>query len=489
MNIKISLSCVLLSLWSSFAMGQTLLSQPEDETDKILQQQQPQTAPQTPQPVGESFMPKDAKTDVPTLSLEDLPKHPQYIEPFLNHALVNQQFDLVEKLLPMYRALPNTDPMLIDFAQAAVWRLHGKHKQAADLYSKMLAERPELQAVRLDRAAVLFEDGRIREAKQAFSEAKQQGLPEDVLPKVDTYLNAIQEQQRWRISANLNYVRDDNVNNVSDEPTLTVPQLFGSLALTKAPQNLPQKVSGWEYGVNVEKEHNIGGHHNVVFGASVDGVAYDRSEFNDVTAHVEAGWRWRDRKREVSVLPFGEHRRYGNDAYYNRYGVQTYASQWLNPRWRLNGGASVAWKTYLDGSERKGRDSNASIGFAYLPSAKTYFFGGINGGRDKIEDYAGASSKRVGGYVGWGQQWAGGFSSRISLNRYNERYDGNHYIFSDTRRYDQVFSSILSLSNHRFSWKGITPKLNWRYQRVRSNIDALHSYQKHKVFISLDKSW
>ncbi|MCF7522214.1 surface lipoprotein assembly modifier [Neisseria sp. ZJ106] len=447
---------------------------PESDADRHLDKVLPQQAPQQPE-IGDSLSPSQPDNTQETAaatppSIEEMQQNPALSEPLLNQALTMRHYGAVA-----------------EFAQGALWRAEGKHSQAIKSYRRMLAQNPDLPAVKLDLAAMLFEDKQLKDAQTTFNEAKNAGLPEDVLPRITEYENAITEAQRWRFSGNLNYEADNNINNVSAEKTITTPQ-FPGLALTKNEEYLPKKAKGFSYGLSADKDYSLSGHHYLGIGASLDGTSYwNRHDYDDMTLKVFSGYRFKSLKTDGYLLPFWEKRRYGNEPYYSKTGIDSGISRWITDRWRLSANSSQGWKSYTQ--HRHGRDSSLSIGATYLAGSQTYLFGGINGSREKMHAAPSSSSKRLGGYIGWGQSWPAGFGSRLVFNRYNERYDGTHYIFTDTRRQDHNRALSLTLWNTRLNVWGITPQLNWRLTRVKSNIDALHSYRKHKVFLSFEKAF
>lgn len=470
----------------------TFAATPEANRDRDrqidqLNQTAPQTTPQTPNIAEDTFSGSLKNTSTQTITFDDVQRNPKLAELLLNQALQQKDYVAAEKLLAVYQQWQQHDPILVDFAQGAIWRSQGKHRKAIALYQQILQKNPDLLAVRLDLAAMMFENQQIKDAQTQFAQAKQQGVPDDVLPRIQQYENAIDQTKQWTFSGSLNYTHDDNLNNASKDTEIRLPQ-FGNLPFTKNPEFLPQSGNGVSYGAAAERDFNVGGNHYVNVGANVDGVNYwDNHDYDDITARAQLGYRYKNLRGDYAAIPFAEKRWYGGEAYYNRAGVDMSASRWLNAKWRVNMNGTLAWKDY--DNDRNGRDAYIGAGATYLVNAKSYVFGGINYGRDKIHHAPMSSSKRHGGYIGWGQAWGKQMGSRVVLNAYRERYDGNHYIFTDTRRRDNVVSSTVSLWHNRLSAWGVTPKLNWRYTKVNSNIDALHSYNKHKVFISFDKTF
>lgn len=221
----------------------------------------------------------------------------------------------------------------------------------------------------------------------------------------------------------------------------------------------------------------------------IDGVTYwDNHAYDDQVARISLGYKNKSFKTDGYVMPFLEKRRYGNHPYYTRAGVDLGISNWITPNLRLSANSTIAKKDYAY-TERQGKDYQIGVGATYLLNNDTYFLGGLNYARDKVKHYAGSSSKRIGGYVGWGQTWGKNLNSRLIINHYHERFDGKHYIFTDRHRKDNVTITNLSIWHNKLSVLGVTPRLNWRYTKNNSNIGELNSYSKNRVFIDFEKTF
>lgn len=435
----------------------------------------------------------EGKRSPPVWKVPDLPsesalqQYPQQIEKLLNEALLHRRYEQVSVLLPLYRRWPKADQVLVDFAQGALYRHHSQHKPAIELYRNLIERQPELQTVRLDLAAMLYEDKQIREAAFQFALASQQGLPENVLVRVAQYEQAINHKSRWQWSVYANYVSDDNVNQASAQRELYLPQ-FPGIPLQKNPEYLPQHAEGLEYGVGLMKDMNLDGNHYLRIGADLNGVSYwNRHDLDEATLKLRAGYGRQTLNSEWFFLPFAEKIRYGNRPYADRYGIDTSTSYWFSPRWRLSGHASWSNKTRVDGIH--GREAVGGIGFVYLAGTGIHWLGGLHLSRDRWEHSPGQSRRRSGIYFGREQQWSNGFGNRILLHRSSENYDGRHFVYTDRRRHDRQTNLTLSLWHRRIQVWGIMPKLNWRYSRNRSNIGDLYNYRKQRVFVSLEKAF
>ena len=113
---------------------------------------------------------------------------------------------------------------------AAQALLAGRHyPQAAQLLGGLAEERPGLDRVRLDYAAVLFTLRRDDEAEAVFRNIRRdEGLLPSVRRRVEQYLERIRARQRLRIDWDFGFWRDDNVNNAPEVEGVEIP-LFGGL--------------------------------------------------------------------------------------------------------------------------------------------------------------------------------------------------------------------------------------------------------------------
>lgn len=278
-----------------------------------------------------------------TLTLDDLAKQPELTEPLLNQALQMRNYISATQLLPIYRKWSGHDPVLLAYAQGAIWRSEGKYKKAIKLYRSILAQNSNLVTVRLDLAAMLYEDRQTRNAKHEFNTAKEQGLPEDVLPTIALYEDAM-KKKKWQISGGLSYIQDGNINNVSTEREIHLPQ-FGNLAFEKNPDYLPQKGHGFNYSLSINRDDNIKDNHYLAIAGDIDGVTYwDNHAYDDQVARISLGYKNKSFKTDGYVMPFLEKRRYGNHPYYTRAGVDLGISNWITPNLRLSANSTIAKK-------------------------------------------------------------------------------------------------------------------------------------------------
>lgn len=103
--------------------------------------------------------------------------------------------------------------------------------------------------------------------------------------------------------------------------------------------------------------------------------------------------------------------------------------------------------------------------------------------RDEAETSV-RNSIRVGGAF----EWPLGISTRLNLRYARRQFKGQNAYFRYARA-DREYQSTLSVWHRRLNFWGVTPKFNWQYNKIDSNISDLYSRAAHRVFFSLDKAF
>ena len=209
------------------------------------------------------------------------------LEEQINRAVVARDWDTLQTLLESYRALPDFNPVLHDYALGGLRRSQLRHDEAVALYRSILAQQPDLAYPRFDLGVMLFENRQYREAKAELERAKPDLQP-PMQQLADRYLAAIDKAQGWKPDVSLQYEQTDNVNNASSEKTIE----FAGKSWTKTADSLPQKAHGLRYGLGVSREINAGGHHFLYGDISGGGVHYwDNKDFSEQSLRLSLGYK------------------------------------------------------------------------------------------------------------------------------------------------------------------------------------------------------
>ncbi|MDO5686916.1 MAG: porin family protein [Neisseria sp.] len=419
--------------------------------------------------------------------------NPQLVEQLMNGALELKRWDWLEFLLPLYRSMQGHDAAFADLSEGLMWREQGRHKQAIAQLRAIIAAQPDALYVRLHLAAMLFEDKQYEAAADQFRKVgADDTLPENARDMVAQYLEAIQKQEKWRYGVGVNYERTDNVNNASEDRYITINGKclgFGpGMCLSKNEDSLPKSASGIRYHADVGRDWNISGNHYLSAEAALDGVNYrDAHDYNELGVRVAAGYAWRDVKRQFDVMPYVEYMRLGGEKYSRGAGVAASYGYWLSPKWQLIAAGDVGRTVYEQQESYDHNRVSLSATAAYLPTAKTMLFGGIDGAyskaRAEVQSYRGYGVR-----VGAAQEFPWGISARVQV-RYGEKSYREAIPMYGYNRRDKEYFGTVSLWHRAVSAWGITPKLNLQYFKTDSNMASFYSRDAKRVFVSLEKTF
>jgi thioredoxin-like negative regulator of GroEL len=101
------------------------------------------------------------------------------------------------------------------FRYAAFQRRNGSLAAAATLYRRILDEKSDAKAVRLELAAVLAQMGNISAARRELRQAQAGGLPPQVAQVVKQYAAALRSRKPWGGSFELALAPDSNINRAT----------------------------------------------------------------------------------------------------------------------------------------------------------------------------------------------------------------------------------------------------------------------------------
>ncbi|MCS4533984.1 surface lipoprotein assembly modifier [Neisseria montereyensis] len=427
------------------------------------------------------------KADTVEIGEHDLRQNPELTAKLIERALHSQNWALLADLLPLYRSLPQYDEILYDYANGALLRSQKKHREAIAAYRRIIAEDPSLSYVRLDLAGMLYENKQYQASKDQFERVKADDITEEARMMADIYLLRIQKQQGWVVNAGVQYERNDNVNNAS-----SIRYIDTSLGrLERNEDSLPKKANGLKYDFSAERDWNIKGNHYLTTEVVFDGVQYwDNNDYSEQSIHLGAGYKNQNIQQWTSVTPFVGYHRLGGEAYSRNFGVNTQHGRWLNDNWQVVGAFTHLQRRYAQSylSERyDGHLNNLSVTAAWLPQAGLMIYGGADYGRERAAESQ-ESSKRKGLRTGVLKEWSNGLSTRVNLRYAHRNFDAPNQFFGTVRR-DKEYQANFAIWHRSIHLYGITPKLNFQYLKVKSNIPAFYSRQNKQWFITLEKTF
>ncbi len=466
MKIKLyTVCCIALSapaIAQEIPPTQTVFFEKDPQVQPDLLLNQPTINTSTPAPVAEGS------------SLEEK----------INFAIINKEWQGLEKLLSQYRTTANFDPTLYDYGLGALYRHQGRQKEAIALYRQILERQPNLHYPRFDLAMMLYEDKRYAEAKIQLETAKPYLAP-PLQALIDQVLNNIKRSQEWQPNLNLNYESTNNVNQASDLREL----ILGEAIFVRSDDSLPQDAHGIRYNVGASKERNITGNHYIYTNAELGGVNYwDNQDYSEVTLQSNLGYRYKDIRQSLGFIVGINQNILGNSRYNQNYAVTVEYNRQLAKKWQISGNVSHLQKRYQDDDLANFYDSHANSAawiLLYQPQPKWLVYGGTDFTRDDLNDQAESSDRRG---IRAGMAFSGNQVNIRSSIRYAQRdFLADNFLYGKERK-DDEYQFSTSVGHKRLNWKGFVPKLNYAYQKIDSNL-PLYERSNSTIFFEIDRNF
>ena len=406
------------------------------------------------------------------------------LEENINFAIITKDWQKLEKLLAQYRTTTNFDPILYNYGLGALYRHQGRQKEAIALYQQILKDQPDLHYSRFDLAMMLYEDKRYAEAKVQLEAAGPYLAPE-LQRLVSQILGNIKKSQKWQPNLNFSYESTDNVNQASDLKEL----IIGEATFIRSDDSLPQDAHGISYNIGATQEKNIKGNHYIYKDVDLGGVNYwDNSDYSELTLQANLGYRYKAIKQSWGVITTAEQNLLGGKRYNQNYAATLEYNRQISNQWQISGSLSHLQKRYEEDESANyynGHANSTALILLYQPKPKWLVYGGADFMRDDLADQS-ESSDRQG--IRGGIAFSG---ERISLRgniRYAQRdFKENNFFYGEKRKNNEYQLST-ALGHKKLNWNGFTPKLNYEYKKIDSNL-PLYERSSSKMFIRVDKSF
>ena len=466
MKIKLYIAC-------SVALSTTAIAQETPPTQTVFFEKTPQIQP-------------ELLLNQPSLNTPSVAPLAEGsgLEESISFAIVSKDWQKLEGLLAQYRTTVNFDPILYDYGLGALYRHQGRQKEAIALYQQLLERQPNLHYPRFDLAMMLYEDKRYAEAKRQLETAEPYLAPA-LQALVSQLLGTIKKSQEWQPTLNFNYESTDNVNQASDLKEL----MIGEAAFIRSDDSLPQKAHGIRYNVGATQEKNLKGNHYIYKNAELGGVNYwDNSDYSELTLQANLGYRYKDIKQSWGVITMVEKNLLGGSRYNQNYAATLEYNRQVSDQWQVSGSVSHLQKHYEDDDLANYYDGHANSTawiLLYQPKPRWLVYAGADFMRDDLADQA-ESSDRQG--IRGGMAFSGEKISVRSSLRYAQRdFEADNFFYGEKRK-DDEYQFSTTLGHKKLSWQGFTPKLNYEYQRIDSNL-PLYERSNSTFSVKVEKNF
>ncbi|MGX2956885.1 surface lipoprotein assembly modifier [Ursidibacter arcticus] len=419
---------------------------------------------------------------------EQLQQNKPLTEFLLNQAVNSGNPDLISYLLNIYQHFESKDTILIRFAQAQIANKQHNYRLAIKLLREILAERPDLNPIRIQLGITLFKDQQDDAAKDQFEKAMSDtALPEDIKLLIHQYLMALESRNSWKIALSVNYLNEKNVNNVSSERYLE------NTPFIKGESMLPQQAQGIAYNVALEKDFNLRNAHYLHFENNLNGKNYwNNHNFDEIINRTYLGYKHKSERQYLAILPFYEQQWYGNHRYKRSLGGRVEFNYWLNSHWQFSTALEYGENIYRNNYNLNGNSKLVSTTLLLRVNPRTFFYTGIDQIYERTKERS-YSYDLTAARLGWGQEWQWGISTRLSASMVKKYYKANlslgRSFHFDKHRQDAIYSLNLTAWKRDWHLWGITPKLNFKWKKQDSNFSSLYSYTDKSMNILFEKAF
>jgi len=372
-------------------------------------------------------------------------------------------------------------------------------------FLSILAENPTLARVRLELAKAYFLSGNYSEAVFHFQFVRADGaIPEDVLERVDEFIEAARRQKDWSVAFAIGIAPDTNLNAGSGgrQCVLTV---FGQFCTEPN-----ERSSGFGLRVLSTVNHYLrltedwGIRSTLGFSAT----DYPRSRYDDYLVSLASGPRYVFGPGEVSLQPTYSRRWLYGKEFNQSAGVRSDANWDIAPQWALSAGVSALHNFYDNPlhSAYQGNTYAFYISPRYVINNRSFVNLDMGYARDNLNaSEHSANSYTLGAGYFIQSPFGLAFSANVSATRVlhdtpNLSYDeldledpgtwdyivdncewpGGLMLWCYKDKRDTIWQSNLSIMSEKWNLWGLFPSLRYTFVRRESTMH-MHEYERHRV--------
>lgn len=426
---------------------------------------------------------------IPELNDDDLKNNPEMANHILNTAMIREDWVTLEHIMGFYRDIPGYDPVMYEFVGGALLRARGKHGRAIKIYRDIVRKQPDLSYVRLDLAGMLFENRAYRDAAKEFERVRREDIEPEAAEQAENYLQAISEANPWQVKAYTGWQYSNNVNNATSNdyflwPFLVIDDETYYYKLPREAESMPHGGHGYSYGVQVQKDTNVKGNHNLSFDLEAGGVHYPHWQVdNEFNLSLDAGYKYQTLNNTFTLTPLVNASWLGNRLYSKSTGISIDGGRWITPAMQLSGSYFGMRKKYRD-ERYRGYDSTLngiSASALYAFDGNWFVFGGLGWQHEKTSDIEEISTRRTAS-LGTLYRFDNGTNIRLGGRYVLRRFKNPASLYGGDLRRDREIYADASIWREKWLPGGITPKLELSYLKVKSNI---YAFPRNKKQVSL----
>lgn len=400
-----------------------------------------------------------ASADLPYRPAEPAQPSDQELKSGLEAALAEQDWQNMPELLQQYRSRFLADQVFADYVEARWRSSKGEYAQAQALFRRVLAQRPEWQEARMASITNL-------------SAARAQ-------PRAGDFGRRLQASDVWQLPISLSQVHNNQGYRSRS-----------SNASRAAYPHQEKNNDALRFNLGAEHDFSLKGNHRLRLGLTSGGTHYwDYYDRSTHSVRLAAGYRSSSGKQSWSLTPYTEQSWLGSEKYTLNTGASAAYHNKLNDNWRVSLSASSVNRSFNNPNHAKYFDGNINSisGTAeWRPDSAWLISAGADYRADLTRNATRASDRTV-LRTGISRQFESGFKAGASFQYGRREFDHSEPLYGIGRR-DNEYNASASISYQPRRWKGVAPKIDYRYSKVDSNIGS-SSKENSQWFMSLEKKF
>lgn len=413
-------------------------------------------------------------------------------------AVMQKQWEVAKIYLEGYLQLDEYDSSLAYFAQGALARIQSQPTQAEQYLKKALTLQPQNVMIQLELARLLTEQQKNKEAKVLFQQAKaqlkliQDPVQKNISDTIDLYLTGLNQRDSWQGLVGLGTRYATNINSSSEKNTSWTiyikDQAGNKIPVKKVTRTTPARIDavGLDYEAALTKRWSLQANHGVALKALGYGRIYERqNDYNESTLSLNAGYNYQDQYHQILIAPVYEHRRYGNTSLSNAWGSRIEWMHFLSQDKAFKLEAEIKDIRYAQYSTQNGLENSVYSTFWKVFPHQWTLFGGLDVVDHNSKERIFTAYVQEGLRFGISKPFSSGFNTTLFTSYRWRQYDQYNAVLENKRQdFEQNYTMLLSAP--KWSFYGLSPNLSYQYNKNKSNVDWLYSYDKHQFSLKLE---
>jgi len=356
-----------------------------------------------------------------------------------------------------------------------------RNREAALLLRRLLDEKPQALAPRLELARSLQLLGDTNAALRELRAVQSGGLPPSVARLIDRYSQALRAQRPFGASVEVAIAPDSNINRATRSDTLGT--IFGDFQIAdegKARSGTGLSLSGQAVG-----RAAIGANSSLLFRASGFANLYRRGRFNDLAADLAAGPELNLGRNRLQLELGATQRWFGQKPYLRSARIAGTFSHPLGSRTllRLIGSAALVDNQLNDLQDGRSYTGQLQAERALTPT--TGVAASLSWDRQALKDPGYATTGWRAGVSGWRDVGRITLTAAADLGRLHA---DERLLLFPARRADRYARISLGASFRQLQYAGFAPVMRFSVERNRSSI-AFYDYRRTRTEMGIVRAF